>query len=467
MDYDDARHLLNRTGFGATDAEVRAFAALSREQAIERLLVSARTLPASDPPAWTAKTGPIPRPKRMSQAQREALLREIVAQSLELRGWWLREMLDTPSPLTERMVLFWHNHFVSSQQKVKLPVLMYRQNATFRRHALGRFSELLPEASKEPAMIIYLDSVTNRSGQPNENFAREVMELFTLGEGHYTEQDVKEAARAFTGWSLDPDTGAFKFRPFVHDDGVKTVLGKSGRLDGDAVLTILLAGRETAEFVTAKLWREFVSPEPDPKEVARVAAHFRESGYQIKVALRELLRSPAFWARENRASLIKSPVDLVIGTLRTFEVETGDLAPFAVLTAVLGQNLFAPPSVKGWPGGERWIDSTTLLQRKQFLERLFRAREMPNEQAMMQQLRGAGVGTRLGKLSPEARQRLLKALTDIHFDADRWLQQFEGRDSLTMQRLVLAMAPAGEIETGTGGMELIRQYTQDAVYQLR
>ena len=170
--------------------------------------------------------------------------------------------------------------------------------------------------ARDPAMVIYLDSASNRKGQPNENFAREVMELFTLGEGHYTEHDVKEAARAFTGWSIDPASGAFQFRSGAHDNGFKTVLGNSGNLDGDTVLNILLAHPQTAEFIVGKLWREFVSPTPDTAEVRRIASELRDSGYNIREALRALLMSDAFYAPSNRAVLVKSPVDLVVGTLR-------------------------------------------------------------------------------------------------------------------------------------------------------
>ena len=185
----------------------------------------------------------------MSEEQRKLAQRELFEKGAELRGWWMTEMLTTPSPLTEKMVLFWHNHFVSSLQKVRSPVLMYRQQQVLRKHALGYFGDLLHDVSKDPAMVIYLDNASNRKAQPNENFAREVMELFTLGEGNYSEQDIKEAARAFTGWSIDPDTGEFVARPLIHDDGVKTVLGRSGNFDGDGVLDILLEQPQTAEFI--------------------------------------------------------------------------------------------------------------------------------------------------------------------------------------------------------------------------
>jgi uncharacterized protein (DUF1800 family) len=188
----------------------------------------------------------------LSEEERKLALRAQAENGAELRSWWLTEMLTTRSPLTEKMVLFWHNHFVSSLQKVRSPVLMYRQNLLLRKHALGYFGDMLHEVSKDPAMVVYLDNASNRKAQPNENFAREVMELFTLGEGNYVEHDIKEAARAFTGWSIDLDTGQFLSRPLIHDDGVKTVLGRSGNFDGDAVLDILLAQPQTAEFIVRK-----------------------------------------------------------------------------------------------------------------------------------------------------------------------------------------------------------------------
>ena len=221
-------------------------------------------------------------------------------------------------------------------------------------------------------MLIYLDVAQSRRGQPNENFAREVMELFTLGEGHYTEQDIKEAARAFTGWTIEPATGEFRWRPFAHDGGSKIVLGVTGNLDGDAVLDILLAQPPTAEFVVRKLWREFVSPSPDDAEVRRIARRFRDSGYDTRLALREIFGSRAFWAQESRLALVKSPVDWVLGTLNSMQIEAPEPLLLGFALRQLGQDLFAPPNVRGWPGGETWINSSTLLARKQYAERLLR-----------------------------------------------------------------------------------------------
>src|SRR3990172_4341964 len=351
MGFDEARHLLNRTSFAANIDDINAFAGLTREQAVDRLLSWTGSGVKAPAPRWASSFESPRRLRMMSEEERKQFQREQFEKGVELRGWWLTEMLTTQSPLTEKMVLFWHNHFVSSQQKVKSPVLMYRQHMLLRKHALGYFGDFLHDISKDPAMVVYLDNASNRKGQPNENFAREVMELFTLGEGNYTEKDIKEAARAFTGWGIDPDSGEFVFRRQAHDADVKSVLGRSGNFDGDAVLDILLAQPRTAEFIVSKLWREFVSPNPDAEEVRRIARMFRDNRYNIKVALRALLVSDAFYAPQNRAALIKSPIDLIVGTLRQFRHATGEVTPFLFVSRQLGQDLFAPPNVKGWPGG--------------------------------------------------------------------------------------------------------------------
>jgi uncharacterized protein (DUF1800 family) len=465
LGFDNARHLLNRTSFAANPADIETFARLTREQAADRLLGWTGKPVATPPPAWTAEPFESRRRFRaMSAEERKLANREMFQKVFELRSWWLTEMLVTPSPLTEKMTLFWHNHFVSSQQKVRSPQLMYRQNALLRRHAFGNFGELLHAVARDPAMVIYLDSASNRKGQPNENFAREVMELFTLGEGHYGEGDIKEVARAFTGWSIDPDSGEFLFRPLVHDDGVKTVLGRTGNFNGAAALDILLAQPQTAEFIVTKLWREFVSPAPDPAEVKRIAGVFRDSRYDIRAAVRALLVSDAFYAPQNRAALIKSPVELVVGTLRQFSFGTGDVMPFVLTSNQLGQVLFAPPNVKGWPGGENWINSSTLLARKSFLERLFRVEEL---KPMMAAMDGGMTPPRGVAQIDDGRERFVRAMMEIRFDSGRWLSQFKDADAAGVQRVVLAANPLVAPAPGMQGMELIRQLTQDPAYQLK
>lgn len=480
---EDARHLLNRTGFGAPPREVAEFARLTREQAVDRLLASRRTEPFKTPPV-VEFVSPL-RVRNASEEEKKILIRAEAQKVVGLRAWWLQEMVSAPTPadaLRERMTLFWHNHFVSSQQKVKSASLLLRQNLLLRRHALGNFGELLHAVGKDPAMIVYLDSATNRKGSPNENFAREVMELFTLGEGHYSEQDIKEAARAFTGWSVEPESGEFKWRAPAHDTGVKRVLGVEGDFDGDAVLDILLRQPAAAEFIAGKLWREFVSPQPDARAVQRVAANFRDSGYEMKAALRALLLSPQFWARENRATLVKSPADLVVGSVRTLDIRVSDALPLAFTLRNLGQDLFAPPNVKGWPGGEAWINSTTLLARKSFVERLLRSEEfieparradgvdMRYEDAprqsrrRVQQLREE-FGKGAAALEGDTRMRMVQALMDIRFDAQRWLAQFPDRASVVAA--LLPLAPTGAPATDVQGVALVRALALDPAYQLK
>ena len=364
-----ARLLLSRSGFGAPPAQVAALAPLEREAAVDRILAGSRTQPASAPLLWTAEALLHPPRKQLSEDEKKALRDTETRRGLALRGWWLQEMATTPSPVTEKLTLFWHGHFVSGQSKVKSAQLMYRQNALLRREALGNFATLLHDIARDPAMLRYLDTAGSRKGEANENFAREVMELFTLGEGHYSEQDIREAARAFTGWQLDPASGEPVFRPRRHDDGAKTVLGRSGTLDGDAVLDTLLAQPATARFITRKLWLYLVSPTPDEATVNRLAAGFGRD-YQIKPLLRALLLTPAFW--QSSGQQVKSPVELTVGTVVTFGATVPDWQALAQFNRRMGQDLFDPPNVRGWPGGDAWINSDSLLLRKQFLDSLTR-----------------------------------------------------------------------------------------------
>ena len=463
LGYDDARHLLARTGFGPTDAEVRAYATLTREAAVAKLLDEARATALTPPPATVVETGPLRYPDREAATaeDKKAFAQQQKRDGLALRAWWIREMMVTPSPLTERMTLFWHNHFVSSQAKVRLARLMYRQNVTLRTHATGNFADLLHAMAGDPAMLLYLDGVRNRKGAPNENFAREVMELFTVGEGRYGEQDIREAARAFTGWSVDRQSGDFVFRPRAHDYGAKTVFGKTGAFDGDDVLDLLLARPETARHVTAKLWREFVSPEPDPAEVRRIAARFAASRYDIKVVLSDLMLCDAFYATENRGTLVKSPTDLVVGTMRSFGLEPDPAVALAIATAIMGQNLMAPPNVKGWSGGEAWINTNTLLARKQFVDRVTRGDGLGRARAAMRQNGEPGA----------AEGAMDRRVTNIDFDSARFLAQFTGATlkerGRSAQRLLLPWPPQHVDDAPNDANAIVRALLFDTAYQLK
>ena len=466
---DGARHLLNRVGFAASEAEIQSFAHLTREQATVRVLNGATTVAKTPPPVWIDEVIIPPYKRReMSREAREAERRLNLERAFELREWWYREMLSTTSPLTEKMTLFWHSHFATSQQKVRYTPLMYRQNVTLRQNALGNFGKLLHEIARDPAMVVFLDSAQNRKEQPNENFAREVMELFTLGEGNYSEGDIKEVARAFTGWSIDRDTGQFMFRRGIHDFGPKTVLGRTGEFDGDAVLDIFLAHPQTAEFISRKLWKEFISPVPDDEELHRFARIFRNSRYDIKTLMRAMLTSDVFYAVENRAALIKSPVELVVGTLKQFEIDAPTLRPFVIAGALLGQNVLSPPNVKGWPGGETWINSATLLGRKQLLDRLFRADDRLEAMVARFDDRAERPEDRAGR---EARmqRRMDRAMGGVRVDLERWGRQFKVQDrEQAVTRVVLAMAPHNPLTAKNGDVnELVKQLVADPTYQLK
>lgn len=373
LDAADARHLLARTGFGATMEDAAALAPLTREQAVRKILDGARTTAVTPGPEFlNAKEPAFPALGQLNAENRKAQQDKTNRHVQELKAWWYDEMLATPSPFTERMTLFWHNHFTSSLRKTRSPVLHYRQNALLRRESLGNFASMLGAVSRDPVMLDYLDNRLNRWEKPNENFARELLELFTLGEGHYSEQDIKNAARAFTGWTTSGDRERFVDNVRIHDPDSKTFLDRTGRFDGDDILKIILQQPRTAEFITEKLWREFVSPTPDPKEVKRLAAVFRDGNYEIKPLMQAMLMSDAFWAQKNRGELIKSPVEFLVGTVRFFKETPADGDALARYSRRLGQDIFDPPNVKGWAGYTAWISTDTLLAREQFLQRLLR-----------------------------------------------------------------------------------------------
>lgn len=466
-----ARQLLTRAGFAPNDAEVATYSALTHKAGVDRLLTGVRTTTVTPAPAWIDERFVAPRELRaMSDDARRAERQKQVRMGLDLRGWWLREMVATPSPLTERMTLFWHNHFVSAQPKVRYTQLMYRQNLLLRRHALGRFDELLHAVAKDPAMLIYLDSATNRRGSPNENFAREVMELFTLGEGKYSEDDIKQAARAFTGWSIDLDTGDYLFRRLLHDGGEKSVFGRTGNFDGDAVLDVILAQPASAEFIVRKLWREFVSPQADEARVKTIAAQFRASGWDIAQPVRALLLQPEVVRRDEDNALVKSPAELVVGLVRQSGGELTQPVAAAVALAGMGQNLFSPPNVRGWPGGDAWINTHTLLARKQFLERGLSGKTSA-EATMDDSMSGSMKTEEL----PRRRLQMLEQAASVRVDAEAWLARaglapervVAPGARVKLEQAVLSVPPTSPARDGSLGLDALRAIVLDPAYQLK
>ncbi len=289
--------------------------------------------------------------KKLQQMNREGVR--------NLNMYWMYEMVNTASQLREKMAFFWHGHFACRNLNV-----FYQQGLldVIRRNALGNFGTLLKEVSKSAAMLNFLNNQQNRKDHPNENFAREVMELFTLGRGNYTEQDVKEAARSFTGWGANIK-GDFQFRKFQHDDGSKTVLGRTGSFTGDEVLNILLEQKETAEYITQKVYKFFVNEKIDSERVQWLADRFYKSNYDIAKLMEDIFTSDWFYEEKNMGTKIKSPVELLVGIQRMLPMKLENEEALMLLQRVLGQLLFYPPNVAGWPGGKNWIDSSSLMLR--------------------------------------------------------------------------------------------------------
>ena len=346
----EATHLLWRAGFGATYAEIDRTVHEGLDATLDRLVS-----PPDESPRFV-KT--------------QHLLRGIAidAQNIgDLKAWWLYRMQHASVPLTEKITLLWHNHFATSNAKVQSVEHMLEQNDLLRRHALGNFRDLLHGISRDVAMLIWLDGNANRKRHPNENFAREVMELFSLGEGNYSEHDIAEAARAFTGWHVRRDR--FWLNTIQHDTNTKNVLGRRGNFDGDDIIEICLDQPACSQFLAWKLLRTFVLDRPEKQHIEGLAERIVHHKYQMQPVLSELLGSRLFFSDAARGSLIKSPIELVIGSYRTLGC-AAHLPNTLRLLADLGQDVFEPPSVKGWEGGRQWISSTTLLKRTGFATEL-------------------------------------------------------------------------------------------------
>jgi len=299
------------------------------------------------------------KPSDLSKEQKKTLRQESREGVKKLNLAWLNEMINNEAQLREKMSLFWHGHFAC-----RIVNFFFQQQLLqiVRQNALGNFGTLLKEISKSPAMISFLNNQQNKKQHPNENFAREVMELFTMGRGNYTENDIKEAARAFTGWGFNPK-GEFVNKPFQHDTGSKTFLGKTGNFDGDDILNILLEQKQTARYITKKVYTYFVNEKVDNDKIEKLATGFYQSNYDIQKLLESIFTSDWFYNESNIGNKIKSPVELLVGIRRLLPMQIENEEVQLVFQKALGQVLFFPPNVAGWPGGRNWIDSSSLMLR--------------------------------------------------------------------------------------------------------
>ena len=358
---DKIRHLLSRASFGITVKEMKSMGSPPVEDVIDALLTD---LPMPDPPDdWVSEPFDINAYRQLGEAEQMAFLRLNNQRINELRGWWLQLMMNSSLNLRERMTLFWHGHFTSDLEAGILAQFLFKQVDTLRSYALGNFGHFAKAIYKDPTMLLYLDGANNIAQQPNENFARELLELFTMGVGNYTEMDIKEAARAFTGWQADLyNIGSF-LNPNLHDHGIKTFLGQTGNFGGDQIIDIILQQPETANHICRKLYEHFISREIDEAFVNDLANTFRSNNYEIKPVLRSIFSSDFFYSEDAVASLIKAPIEMAAQNARSLSAESVDLFFVLYTTAILDQELLNPPNVAGWPGQRSWISPTTYVTR--------------------------------------------------------------------------------------------------------
>lgn len=370
--------------------------------------------------------------------ERQMLFKQSRERVKMLNKKWFDHMSLTQGVLRERMSLFWHNHFACSSKNV---FFIQSYLNTIRKHALGNFRDLLHAVSREAAMLQYLNNQQNRKRKPNENFAREVMELFTIGRGNYTENDVKNAARAFTGWSFD-QTGEYVLREKQHDYGGKEIFGKTGNFSGDDVLNMLLEKKETALFVTKKLYSYLVNDQPDEKIINELSEVFYQSGYDIQTLLKAIFTSDWFYDTKNIGVKIKSPLDLMVGICRSTGISFSSSEGPLFIQRHLGQMLLNPPNVAGWPGGRDWIDSSTLLFRARLMEFMVMSSELALEMKSS------------GDVNDQFKVGRLKKL-GTKFDADKANKYFTS--------IISSPEKLGDFLLQTGSSRLIKDSATDGL----
>ncbi len=379
--------------------------------------------------------------KNLQQKQREGV------RSLNLN--WLKLFVHTDAQLREKMAFFWHGHFACRNLNV-----FYQQGLldVIRNYSLGNFRDMLHEVSKTAAMLIFLNNQQNRKDHPNENFAREVMELFTMGRGHYTEEDIKEAARAFTGWGTNI-RGDFVFRRFQHDNGQKTILGRTGNFGGDEVLDILLEHKQTAEYLARKIYRFFVNETIDEEKVAWLSGRFYQSGYDIGGLMQDIFTSDWFFDEMNIGSKIKSPIELIAGIQRMLPMQLDNEEALSFLQRALGQALFYPPNVAGWPGGKTWIDSSSLMLRLRIPQLLsnndeFNVNAKNDDDQMM------------GRKSPEDQMKEMgmgrRAVIRADIDWNQYINHFRKTQKENLVPVISSVLLQTKTKTG---VELIKKYS--------
>ena len=363
-----AAHLMRRAGFSASPQELDRLVEIGFEATLDELLNYEEVDDGEMEEALDEENYPLTRVNKQGQLR---------PNTLGMQRWWLYRMVNSERQLLEKMTYFWHDHFATSVTTVRQvgvderPYVMV-QNELLREHALGNLKDMVEAMAKDPAMLVWLDNRSNVKEHPNENWGRELLELFTMGVGNYTDQDVVAAARAFTGWGLNRRTGEYTFYPNRHDYGFKNFLGEVSVWDGNDVIDIIFEQDVTAEFIARKLFEFFVYTDPSQQTILELAEIFRENDYEIRPLMRAILEHPEFYAESAYRALIKSPVELLVGIVRELGIIDPEFLPR--LMTGMGQELFAPPDVSGWTSGVGWINTTTLLTRYNFFNLLASSR---------------------------------------------------------------------------------------------
>ena len=417
----EAAHLLNRAGFGGSPDAIKAFHALGRKGAVDSLL-SAQEAPEDFPILeWAQQEQALAElkahresvqqirmatrdlPPEKAEEKKRKLFKETQMRNrqrgIEAQSWWFDRMLRSKAPLREKMTLFWHDHFATSIQKVNQPIIMVWQNDLFRRHATGNFKTLAHAMLMDPAMMRYLDTQDSQKGKPNENFAREIMELFTLGEGRYSEADIREAARAFTGYQFNLNTGAVQHNKRRWDETPKTIFGKTGKFNGGNVIDLIFEQPQSAKFMAGKIWEFFAYENPPPKAIDALADTLRKSNYELAPLLREIFLSKEFYSEATMGTQIKCPIQFIIQLHKQLELDDPPKGFAFSAQQQLGQILFMPPNVAGWDWGKAWINTNTLLARYNLAGQLCKITGKANP---MSRPRGEKI-PRMGRERPQMR----------------------------------------------------------------
>ncbi len=458
-------HLLWRAGFGPAVEQLGDLDKFSPKQFFKALIKASEKRPEYIDVADDYLKGLVMGIEEIGRQQKKEMTvdkrKEVQQKNRQgvrnLNMYWMHEMVNTGAQLREKLGFFWHGHFACRNLNV-----FYQQGLLdiIRRNALGSFRTMLHEVSKSAAMLNFLNNQQNRKDHPNENFAREVMELFTIGRGNYTEDDIKNAARAFTGWGSNIK-GEFQFRRFQHDFGSKTVLGKTGDLSGEEVLDLLLAQKQTAKYITNKFYKFFVNETPDEKNIEWLADRFYKNDYNISKLCEDIFTSDWFYEEKNIGAKIKSPVELLVGIQRVLPMKLENEEALMLLQRVLGQLLFYPPNVAGWAGGKAWIDSSSLMMR-------MRIPQMLNDQDEMNVKPKDDDDTMMGRKNDkneDAKQKGNKQLGRlgkpilVNIDWTKYVKNFE---SVQRENLLEGLNKTLLLTKKNVGAELIKKFSDES-----